>query len=98
MRILQGPEGLGQARASARGASPRRVRRPERKRRDQRAILQSLAGVGSKWAQRLLAAFAGVEVVLTAGVRRWETVPGVGRRTAPGIHLPSAKPRRRIVG
>jgi ERCC4-type nuclease len=75
----------GQARTFACGALPRQGRRPKGRRRAQLAVLQSLPGVGSARAERLLASFGSVESVITAGVAQLEAVPGVGRRTARAI-------------
>lgn len=74
-----------QGRAVARGALPRRGRRPKGKTALQRHLLQGLPGVGPERATRLLERFGNVRAVLSADQEALASVPGIGARTAKRI-------------
>jgi ERCC4-type nuclease len=71
--------------AIARGALPRRGRRPKGKAALQRYILQGLPGVGPRRAGSLLDRFGSVTGVIGADVEALAAVDGIGAQTAKKI-------------
>jgi DNA excision repair protein ERCC-4 len=74
-----------QMRCIARGAIPRKGKRPSGKRNLQTQILQGLPGIGPERARCLLERFGTIESVITAGLGELMEVPGVDGGTAKAI-------------
>jgi DNA excision repair protein ERCC-4 len=74
-----------QVQSIARGALPRKVKRPLGKRRTQLQLLQGLPGVGPERARCLLETFGSVEAVFMASADELVKVFGIGESTAKSI-------------
>lgn len=74
-----------QVQSIARGALPRKAKRPRGKRRTQLQLLQGLPGVGPERARCLLETFGSVEAVFTASADELVRVFGIGESTAKSI-------------
>jgi ERCC4-type nuclease len=74
-----------QGRSVARGALPRKGRRPRGKSAYQHYLLQGLPGIGPERARRLLAHFGSVRAVMAADPDELAAVAGIGDRIARRI-------------
>jgi ERCC4-type nuclease len=64
---------------------PYRLNKAKRRRARQLRILQSLPGIGSDRAKRLLDHFGNVQACFTASAEDLRQIPGIGLKTATAI-------------
>jgi len=86
-----------QVQSMARGALPRKVKRPLGKRRTQLQLLQGLPGVGPERARCLLETFGSVEAVFMASAEELVKVFGIGESTAKNIRWAVSEGKRYYV-
>jgi ERCC4-type nuclease len=86
-----------QVQSMARGALPRKVKRPPGKRRTQLQLLQGLPGVGPERARCLLETFGSVEAVFMASSEELVKVFGIGENTAKNIRWAVSEGKRYYV-
>lgn len=86
-----------QHRALIRGGLPRKGRRPRGKRALQHHVLQSLPGVGSARAARLIDQFGSVRSAISASPDDWAELDGIGQETAERIDW-AVRERRSVYG